>query len=212
MTRTLRTALLFAFVLGPANPVSSADPAAAQTPQTLLLELRVFNGAEEVTNQTRVFVHRAGDRGTPIAEAGGGPSRIELKVQEGIYDVQAVRERDGQVVNIQWANRLVVMAYPDEAGRHLEVLNFRTGFGALQIRTADGSTPIVSIHEPGAAIKEAAGVVAGAGYSLFVVPAGVYELAVRRGENAPVRHADIEVPRDRTRLWLVPHDRQLSTP
>ena len=211
MTRTLQTALLLACLLGPAQRVSSADPAAAQTPQTLLLELRVFNGAEEVTSQTRVFVHRAGDRGTPIAEAGGGPSRIELKVQEGIYDVQAVRERDGQVVNIQWANRLVVMAYPDEAGRHLEVLNFRTGFGAIQIRTADGSTPSVSIHEPGAASKEAAAVVSGAGYSLFVVPAGIYELAVRRGEKPPVRHADIEVPRDRTRLWLVPPDRQLST-
>jgi hypothetical protein len=211
MTRRLRTALLFAFVLGPGNPLRPGDPAAVQTPQTLLLELRVFNGTEEVTNQTRVFVHRAGDRGTPVAEAGGGPSRIELRVQEGMYDVQAVREREGQVVNIQWANRLVVMAYPDEAGRHLEVLNFRTGFGALQIRAADGSTPTVSIHEPGGATKEAATAVAGAGYSLFVVPAGIYELAVRRGEKPPVRHADIEVPRDRTRLWLVPPDRQLST-
>jgi hypothetical protein len=211
MTRTLRAALLFSVLLGPGNPAYAADPAAAQTPQTLLLELRVFNGTEEVTNQTRVFVHRAGDRGTPVAEAGGGPSRIELRVQEGIYDVQAVREREGQVVNIQWANRLVVMAYPDEAGRHLEVLNFRTGFGALQIRTADGSTPAVSIHEPGATGKEAAAVVPGAGYSLFVVPAGIYELAVKRGEKPAVRHADIEVPRDRTRLWVVPSDRQLST-
>jgi hypothetical protein len=211
MTRTLAAALLSACFFGPGNSVRSADPAAVQTPQTLLLELRVFNGTEEVTNQTRVFVHRAGDRGTPVAEAGGGPSRIELRVQEGIYDVQAVREREGQVVNIQWANRLVVMAYPDEAGRHLEVLNFRTGFGALQIRAADGSTPTVSIHEPGGASKEAAAAVAGAGYSLFVVPAGIYELAVKRGEKPPVRHSDIEVPRDRTRLWLLPSDRQLST-
>ena len=206
MPRTLLTALLLAFVVMPAGPAL-----AVQTPQNLLLELRVFNGHEEVTNQTRVFVHRAGDRGTPVAEAGGGTPRIELKVLEGIYDVQAVRERDGQVVNIQWANRLVVMAYPDEAGRHLEVLNFRTGFGALQIRSADGSTPAVSIHEPGAATKEAAVVVGGAGYSLFVLPAGVYELAVKYGQRAPVRHSDIEVPKDRTRLWLVPPDKQLSS-
>lgn len=205
MPRALQTALLVTSLLLPAAPA-----AAAQTPQTLLLELRVFNGHEEVTNQTRVFVHRAGERGTPIAEAGGGPSRIELKVEEGIYDVQAVQERNGQVVNIQWAQRLVVMAYPDEAGRHLEVLNFRHGFGALQVRAADGSMPGVSIHEPGATNKEAAAVVGGAGYSLFVVPAGVYEVTVKRGEKPPVRHADIEVPQDRTRLWIVPPDKVLS--
>ena len=204
MPRTLLTALLLAFVL------SAASPPTAQTPQTLLLELRVFNGHEEVTNQTRVFVHRAGDRGTPIVDAGGGPPRIELKVQEGIYDVQAVQERDGQVVNIQWANRLVVMAYPDEAGRHLEVLNFRSGFGALQIRADDGSAPHVSIHEPGGTNKEAAVVIGGAGYSLFVVPAGVYEVTVKRGEKPSIRHPGIEVPKDRTRFWLVPPDKQLS--
>jgi len=206
MPRTLPTALLIVLLLLPSTSASSG-----QTAQTLLLELRVFNGSEEVTNQTRVFLHRAGDRGTPVAEAGGGPPRIELKVDEGIYDVQAVRERDGQVVNIQWANRLVVMAYPDEAGRHLEVLNFRSGFGALQIRAADGSTPTVSIHEPSAATKEAAAAVGGAGYSLFVVPAGVYELAVKRGDRPAVRHPQIEVPKDRTRLWLVPPDKQLSS-
>jgi hypothetical protein len=183
MPRTLPTALLLVLLLLP-----STSALGGQTPQALLLELRVFNGSEEVTNQTRVFLHRAGERGTPVAEAGGG-----------------------QVVNIQWANRLVVMAYPDEAGRHLEVLNFRNGFGALQIRAADGSTPTVSIHEPGAATKEAAAAVGGAGYSLFVVPAGVYELAVKRGEKPPVRHPQIEVPKDRTRLWLVPPDRQLSS-
>jgi len=91
------------------------------------------------------------------------------------------------------------------------VLNFRSGFGALQIRAADGSTPTVSIHEPSAATKEAAAAVGGAGYSLFVVPAGVYELAVKRGDRPAVRHPQIEVPKDRTRLWLVPPDKQLSS-
>lgn len=172
--------------------------------QLLLLELRIFNGSEEVTGQTRVFVHRAGDRGTPFAEAGGGAARIELKVPEGIFDVQAVRERDGQVVNIQWANRLVVMPYPDEGGRHLEVLNFKTGFGALQIRWADGSPPDVSLH-PNQEDKPLPGQT-GAGYALFVVPAGIYDVTVKRGSRS-TRHDDIEVPRDRTRLWIVPADK-----
>jgi hypothetical protein len=169
--------------------------------ETLLLELRVFNGSEEVTSQTRVLVHRAGDRGTPFAESGGG-ARIEINVPEGIYDVQAIHERDGQVVNIQWANRLVVMPYPDERGRHLEVLNFKSGFGALQVRAADGSRPEVSLHHPGVRDKEAAQVVTGAGYALFVVPAGLYDLSERRADRT-VRQSGIEVPRDRTRLWLV---------
>jgi hypothetical protein len=174
--------------------------------QQLLLELRVFAGSDEVTSHTRVFVHRAGDRGTPFAEAGGGPARIELKVPEGIYDVQAVQERDGQVVNIQWANRLVVMPYPDEAGRHLEVLNFRSGFGALQVRSTDGSTPDVSLQAPGAELKTLAAQASGAGYALFVVPAGTYDLSVKRGVRT-TRHPAIDVPKDRTRLWLVPADK-----
>jgi hypothetical protein len=178
---------------------------ALQGSQSILLELRVFNGTEEVTGQTRVLVHRAGDRAEPIAESGGS-ARVEFKVPEGIYDVQAIQERDGQVVNIQWANRLVVMKYPDEGGRHLEVLNFKNGFGALQVRTPDGSRPDVSLHAGGVRDKEAAPVSAGANYSLFVVPSGTYDVSVRRGERI-IRHNGIEVPRDRTRLWLVPDDK-----
>jgi hypothetical protein len=194
--------ILFATFLCP-----SATSGRQEGAQDLLLELRIFNGAEEVTGQTRVFVHRAGDRGTPLAEAGGGPARIELKVPQGIYDVQAVRERDGQVVNIQWANRLVVMPYPDESGRHLEVLNFRTGFGALQIRGANATAPDVSLHPQGEEHKSLPGPAGGEGYALFVVPAGVYDVTIKHGTRS-TRHSNIEVPRDRTRLWLVPTDRQ----
>ena len=195
MPRTLPTALLIALLLLPSKSASSG-----QTAQTLLLELRVFNGYEEVTNQTRVFLHRAGDRGTPVAEAGGGPPRIELKVDEGIYDVQAVRERDGQVVNIQWANRLVVMAYPDEAGQHLEVINFKTGFGALQIRGKDAE---IAIFEPGKRDKPVTAPIIGAVYALFVVKAGPYDVRVNRGAQI-TWHPNVDVPLDRTRLWIVP--------
>jgi hypothetical protein len=193
--------MLFVTLICPTGTPGGQDGA-----QHLMLELRIFNGAEEVTSQTRVFVHRAGDRGTPFAEAGGGAARIDLKVPEGIYDVQAVQERDGQVVNIQWANRLVVMPYPDEGGRHLEVLNFRTGFGALQVRSSEGSVPDVSLYATGDENKPFHAQTAGAGYALFVVPAGIYDVTVKRGPRS-TRHSNIEVPRDRTRLWLVPADK-----
>ena len=169
----------------------------------LVLELRVFNGQAEVSSTTRVTIHRAGDRGKPVAVIAGGQAGVELEVPEGIYDVQAIEERDGSVVNIQWANRLVVMPYPDEGGRHLEVLNFQAGFGALQVRGTPGGTPEVALQTGS---KEAARAIQGQGYILFVVPAGTYDVLVRRGERS-VRHSGIEVPRDRTRLWVVPADK-----
>jgi hypothetical protein len=173
-----------------------------QTP--LVLELRIFNGTAEVTSQTRVAVHRAGDRTQPVAQIAGSPNGIVLDVPEGIYDVQAVEERDGQVINIQWANRLVVMPYPDEAGRHLEVLNFRTGFGALQVRAPDDVLAAIALHAPGS-VKEVGSAIKGQGYVLFVVPAGTYDISTRRGDRR-VRHPDVEVPPDRTRLWMVPDE------
>jgi hypothetical protein len=175
----------------------------SQAGSGLVLELRVFNGQAEVSSTTRVTVHRAGDRGKPVAVIAGGQAGVELEVPEGIYDVQAIEERDGSVVNIQWANRLVVMPYPDEGGRHLEVLNFQAGFGALQVRGTPGGTPEVALQTGS---KEAARAIQGQGYILFVVPAGTYDVLVRRGERS-VRHSGIEVPRDRTRLWVVPADK-----
>jgi hypothetical protein len=177
---------------------------AARRIQPVLLEIRVFNGPEEVTRHTRVAVHAANDRSEPVATVAGGTGTIELTVSQGIYDVQAIHERDGQVVNIQWANRLVIMKYPDEGGRHLEVLNFRNGYGALQIRSAGGPPPDVSLHAAGD--KEIATRIAGPEYVLFVVPAGSYEVRVRRGARVS-RYPGIEVPRDRTRLWLAPEEK-----
>ncbi len=130
------------------------DPMAAPAKQ-LTLELRMFSGAEEVTAQTRATVHRAGDRGEPLLQAAPSDGRIELRVPAGIYDVQAIHERDGRVLNIRWANRLVVMPYPDERGHHLEVINFKNGFGALQIREPGGGQPDVALYEQGKRDKPA---------------------------------------------------------
>jgi hypothetical protein len=187
------------------------DMAAQESvPAALTLELRIFNGPEEVTSHTRVTVHRAGERESPLVQTQAAAGRVELKVSEGIYDVQAIYERDGQVLNIRWANRLVVMPYPDEGGRHLEVVNFKSGFGALQVRGTDGAQPDVSLYTPGnrdkaAAIapvpgQDAAGVT-DAGYVLFVVPAGTYDLQIKTGGKSEW-HTGVDVPLDRTRLWV----------
>jgi hypothetical protein len=174
-----------------------------QAPGHVLLELRVFTGAQEVTGDTRISVYRGGERVTPVAQATPQSGRLEIEVDPGIYDVQAIREHDGRVMGIRWAERLVVMAYPDEAGHHLEVVNLETGFGALQVRGPDGAkVPDAAIFGTGERTKEVATRFTGDGYALFVAPAGNYDVRFRDGERE-AWHADIDVPRDRTRLLIV---------
>ncbi|HEY7501632.1 MAG TPA: hypothetical protein VH740_24135 [Vicinamibacterales bacterium] len=176
-----------------------ARPNAAES---LTLEVRVFNGAEEVTSRTRLTVHRAGDRRESLPHTTTGDGRVQLVVPAGIYDVQAIEERDGRVVNIRWANRLVVMPYPDEQGHHLEVINFKNGFGALQVRKRTGGLPDVALFEPGKRHKPIGGPFAGPSYMLFIVPASTYDLRVRSGEQITWQNG-IEVPLDRTRLAII---------
>jgi hypothetical protein len=171
----------------------------AARPQPLLtLEIRVFQGSEDVTSQTRIAVHRAGERGQPLAHLGPGEMRATLAVAPGIYDAQAVREAEGQVISIRWAERLVVMPYPDERGHHLEVINLTNGYGALQLRGDDETRfALFAAGDRNRPIAETTG----EGFSLFVVPAGRYDIQVNRGARGRW-HTDVEVPLDRTRLWI----------
>ncbi len=178
------------------------DPAADPS-KLLTLELRMFDGPQEVTGQTRATVHRAGDRGEPLLHTSQSDGRVELRLTPGIYDVQAIHERDGRVLNIRWANRLVVMPYPDEPGHHLEVINFKNGFGALQIREPAGGRPDVELYEQGKRDKPAATPFATAGYLLFIVRAGPYDL-LARAQGKSTWHPNVDVPLDRTRLWVTP--------
>lgn len=174
----------------------------AQSPLTL--EIRVFTGVEEVTGETRVTVHRAGERADPLAQTAAGVGRVTLVVPPGIYDVQAIRERDGRVISIRWAERLVVMPYSDENGHHLEVVNFMNGFGALQVRSSQAAVlPEVDIYAATVRDKPVATRVDGAGYALFVVPAGKYDVLVKAGSKQAWQ-ADIDVPPGRTRLLVLP--------
>jgi hypothetical protein len=176
--------------------------AQAATEPPLALELRVFNGPDDVTRESRLTLYRAGDRSEPIARSTAVTSCCTFPVEAGFYDVQAVRERDGRVLAIRWAERLVVMAYPDEGGRHLEVINLQEGFGALQVRDTRGAgAPDVALYAAGDRDKEAGPRFAGEGYALFVVRAASYDLKVRGAR--PSWQTRVEVPADRTRLWFV---------
>jgi hypothetical protein len=173
--------------------------------ETVRLEVRVFAGAEDVTTRARVQIHPSGTRTTPVAAVSRGERHI-VDVAAGLYDVQAIVEQDGRVVGIRWAERLAVMAYPDEAGDHLEVINVRNGFGALQVRGREGG-PVQgeAVLYPAGSRDDARRVTPAArtaAWMLFVVPAGRYDLVA----GADSRHevGDIEVTADRTRLKFLP--------
>lgn len=178
--------------------------APSQELESIVLEIRIFDGATEVSAETRITVHRTGERTSPVAQMTPREGRLHIDVPPGIYDVQAIRERGGRVVSIRWAERLVVMPYPDEGGRHLEVVNFKNGYGALQVRASGaGALPDVSVYAEGEHDKPVAAPLPGDGYVLFVLPAGRYDIQTRMADQ-PAWHTGIDVPLDRTRLWLVP--------
>lgn len=170
----------------------------------LTLEFRIYRGSEDVTSRTRVTVHRAGERDRPVASIKASDAH-NVKVAPGIYDAQAIEEHGGRVLNIRWAERLVVMPYPDEAGHHLEVINFTMGHGALQVRGSEADGPIeeVALYPANERARPAATGAATGNYVLFVVQAGHYDIQVKR-RSRPTWHPNIEVPLDRTRLWIVP--------
>lgn len=196
---------------------AAAQATARPDAGTVRLEVRVFDGAEDVTARTRVQVHPSGTRSAPVASPSRGERHI-VDVPPGLYDVQAIVERDGRVVGIRWAERLAVMAYPDEAGDHLEVINLKSGFGALQVRGKDGA-PVqgdAALYPVGTrdAAKKRAPAARTTVWMLFVVPAGSYDLvatdpgdthrSASAGGEAGREIRAIEIPADRTRLKFMP--------
>ncbi|HEY3883641.1 MAG TPA: hypothetical protein VGL62_00440, partial [Vicinamibacterales bacterium] len=178
----------------PAQPAATqAQPA---SPARIALTIRVFDGTEEVTRDTRVTVFKAGDRQSPIAAQGGA-----LEVAPGFYDAQVIREQNRTVTGIRWVERLVVMPYPDEAGAHLEVVNLQSNYGAIEIRNPRGPAPDAALFAPGAHDTPVARPAADGDYVLFVVPAGVYDVRIGAGQAVNWR-ANIDVPADRMRFLL----------
>jgi hypothetical protein len=177
-------------------------------PAHVRAEFRIFSGAEEITASTRLRIMPTGTRDRPMGLPEG--PRLTAELAAGIYDVQALRHRQGAIVGIRWAERLVVMYYPDENGHHLEVINFQPGYGALQLRAAKGKPDAydVEIFPARDRSKPAASPVMGEDYKLFVVPAGRYDVRVRPAAGASDAEdtrwfLDIEVPSDRTRIKII---------
>jgi hypothetical protein len=182
---------------------------AQDLPAPVTAEFRVFAGSEEITATTRLRIMPTGTREKSLTAPEG--KRLVTAIAPGIYDVQALRLRPEGIVAIRWAERLVIMHYPDEAGRHLEVINFHSGYGALQLRTAKGSIAQyeLAVFPAGDRSAAAGEPVDGEDYRLFVLKTGRYDVRVRPAGTPPdVDNTrwllDVEVPADRTRLKIIP--------
>lgn len=195
-------------------------PAAAQTPPVappvvippggplVRLQVRIFDGVEDVTRDTRVRLYPTGERATPIRMTLSGDQAFEADVPVGLYDVQAIREKAGAVSGVRWVERLLVQKYPDEFGRHLQVVNLKSGFGALQIRPeGDSANPpgwSAVATPPGTPGTEVGKARALGPDLLLVVPSGTYDIKVTAPPAPPAWISGLEIPDARTRLKTWP--------
>jgi hypothetical protein len=168
----------------------------------------VFDGVADVTRETRVRLFPAGRRGTSIKLTLGPDRAYEADVAVGLYDVQAIRTRAGSIAGVRWVERMLVQKYPDEYGRHLQVVNLRDGFGALQIRPDGGSNGPAGwsavATPPGAPETEIGKARALGPDLLLVVPAGTYDVKVLLPSAEPAWISGIDIPDARTRLKTWP--------
>jgi len=184
----------------PAQPVPPAEQ------PTVKLEVRVFDGSDDVTHESKVKLYPKGQRSAdiPMTAAGAGQA-VSVMVPVGFYDAQAIRERKGEAPSIRWAQQWLVQRYPDEYGRHLETINYKSGYGALQVRptpseaaAAKGWTGIA--YPAGDQTKEVGKSIPSGDDLLFALPAGRYDVKVTLADKSAQWLRDIEVPVDRTRL------------
>jgi hypothetical protein len=182
-------------------------PAAlAQTDaSTVRLQLRVFDGSEEVAKETRLTLYPRGQRTGDIPLTLSPDQAYEATVTPGFYDVQVIRERRGQVVGIRWVEQVLVQRYPDEYGRNLHVINLNAAYGALQIRPAPAEVAAAKgwsavVHPAGDAAREVAKARPAGEDLLVVVPAGRYDVRVNLPNRTTTWLRDVDIPVDRTRL------------
>lgn len=184
---------------GSAAPHTPSAPAS----QPLRLDIRVFDGTTDVTSDTVVSLFEAGRRADPrrVPQAPSGERQITLP--PGQYDLQLLHQDDGRVRGVRWTSLRLLVAYPGEHGRHLEVVNMRPGFGALQVRRAGATAELGSVTWT-ATLRAAGGeepvgtALRGDGYVVFVAPPGRYDVAVRTSTGATHIVRDAEIREDLT--------------
>jgi hypothetical protein len=177
----------------------------ASAAQKVRLQLRVFEGGEDITREARLQLYPRGQRTGEIATTLGADQAYETDVEPGFYDVQVIKERRGQVLGIRWVEQILVQRYPDEYGRHLQVLNLDPTFGALQIRPAPGESAAsrgwsAAAHPPGDTSRELTKARAVGDDLLIVLPAGRYDIKVSLGDRSTTWLREVDIPGDRTRL------------
>lgn len=204
-------AVALGLVPASASAAAQAPPAVPAFPAngpTVRLQVRVFDGLEDVTRDTRLRLYPAGRRDESISLTLGPDQAFEADVVVGLYDVQAIREKAGEVTGVRWVERLLVQKYPDEFGRHLQVINLRSGFGALQIRpegegvSAPGWSAVAT--PPGTPATEVARARPLGPDLLLVVPSGTYDVKVTVPNAPPSWLTGIDIPDSRTRLKTWP--------
>jgi hypothetical protein len=183
----------------------SAQPVAGDQTNTVKLELRVFDGSDEVTGECRVRLFPRGQRANDLPTTAMPGQAITATIPVGFYDAQAIREKKEQVVGLRWAEQLLVQRYPDEYGRHLEVINFKPGYGALQIRPAPESATAAKgwtgvAYQTGDATREVAKAVVGSDDLIFALAGGTYDIKLTMADKSTQWMREVEVPSDRTRL------------
>ena len=206
------TTVLLAWLslIGPLAARPAVAPASfpAQTAQALRLDIRVFDATAEVTADTIVSLFDAGSRTNarrvPLAPNG----ERQLALSPGQYDLRLVHQDEGRVLRVRWTSLRLLVAYPGEHGQHLEVLNMRPGFGALQVRRAAaaaelGGVPWVATLRPADDGEPVGAPIRGDGYVMFVAKPGRYdvEIRTRAGETHWIRGAEIREDLTYLKSW-----------
>ena len=179
----------------------------AQSSGPVELVVRVFDGDEEVTARCGIAVYSADTREAPLVPQLRPGTGHHVEIAPGLYDLQITRRGPDDTVQIEWAEHLSVLRYPDEGGRHVEIINLQPVFGALVVRPPvawletdrDWRVSAFLHGGVGRAGFEPAG---GTDHRLFILPAGRYDLVAALG-STEIRMTDIEVPAQRTRLKLL---------
>jgi hypothetical protein len=203
-TREVRMRWMAVCVAALAVTGASLGRAQDQT-NTVRLELRVFDGSDDVTDECRVRLFPRGQRTNDLPTTAAPGQAITATVPVGFYYAQAIRERKEQVIGLRWAEQLLVQRYPDEYGRHLEVINFKPGYGALQIRAAPDSAAAAKgwtgiAYPAGDASREVAKAVVGSDDLIFALAGGTYDIKMTMADKSTQWMREVEVPSDRTRL------------
>lgn len=176
---------------GPSSGQSPPPPPASPPPDApVLCEFLVFDGDHDVTGNAFLHVYASGSREHELSvEPSDG--RLQISLPTAIYDVQAFGREDEGIVNVKWTERIVVTHYPDERGEHLEVINFKPRFGAVQFASLRDAARDYEIQFFRAGVATGTGgstigqpaqgeLVTEPSYQLFVLTSGRYDVRIRR--------------------------------